>query len=109
MTFAVVAPRGNFFLNQSINQSIHCQTGLFTAIDLSLCSFTVLLDSNWKVLPDLHGSDHFPIILTSAEGEPHTRLPRWRIERAIWPLFTHLCSTARTVDSLAAHMRRRHI
>ncbi len=66
----------------------HSQTGLFTVIDLSLCSSTVLLDFNWKVLPDLHGSDHFLIILTSAEGEPRTRLPRWRIERADWQLFT---------------------
>ncbi len=39
----------------------HSQQGLFTAIDLSLRSSTVLLDFNWKVLPDLHGSDHFPI------------------------------------------------
>ncbi len=60
----------------------HSQTGVFAVIDLSLCSCTVLLDFNWKVLSDLHGSDHFPIILTSAAGEPHTRLPRWRIERA---------------------------
>ncbi len=60
----------------------HSQARLFTAIDLSLCSSTVLLDFNWKVLPDLHGSDHFNIILTSPEGERRSRLPRWRIERA---------------------------
>ncbi len=59
----------------------HSQTGLFTAIDLCLYSSTVLLDFNWNVLPDLHGSDHFPIILTLAEREPRTRLPRWRIEK----------------------------
>ncbi len=62
----------------------------------------MLLDFSWKVLPDLHGSDHFPIILTSAEGEPRTRLPRWRIERTDWQLITELCSTARTVDSFGS-------
>ncbi len=40
------------------------QTGVFTAMNLSLCLATVFLDYIWKVLPDLHGSDHFPIILT---------------------------------------------
>lgn len=43
-------------------------------------------------------SDHFSIILTSAEGEARTRLPRWRLERADWQLLSQLCSTARTVD-----------
>ncbi len=80
----------------------HSQTGLFTAIDLSLCSSTVFLAFNWKVLTDLHGSDPFPIILTSAKGKPRTRLHRWRIERADWQIFTQLCSTARIVDTFGS-------
>ncbi len=54
----------------------------------------VLLDFNWKVLPGLHGNDHF-IILLAAEGEPRTRLPRWHIDRADWKPFTHLTSSVR--------------
>ncbi len=52
--------------------SFHIQTGTFTAIDVAFSSPNVILDFNWRMLPDLHGSDHFPIILTSAEGEPQT-------------------------------------
>ncbi len=54
----------NIFIYLLIYLLIHTYT-----IDLSLCLSTVILDFDWKVLPDLHGSNHFPITLTSAEGE----------------------------------------
>ena len=54
----------------------HSPTGIFTSIDLSLCSPNCLLDFNWRVLSDLHGSDHFPILLTSIDSEPLARPPR---------------------------------
>ncbi len=87
----------------------HSQPGVFTAIDLSLCSSTVLLNFNWKVLPDLHGSDHFPIILTSDEGETSTSLTRWKIERADWQLFTQFVPLHKLLIALVAQMMRRLI
>lgn len=54
------------------------------------------------MLPDLHGSDYFPIAITSADGEPHARLPRWGIDRADWQLVTELCSIDRSVDDFGS-------
>ncbi len=42
---------------------ISSQTGSFTFIDLSLCTTNALLDFTWQVLPDLYGSEHFPILI----------------------------------------------
>ena len=78
--------------------SFHSQTGTFTAIDLSLCSSGAVLDFSWRVLPDLHGSDHFPIILSSDVSEPQRRLPRWCLDRADWQLFGELGSTEHSLD-----------
>jgi len=35
----------------------------YTHIDLSLCSATLAPHAKWEILNDLHGSDHFPIVL----------------------------------------------
>ena len=57
-------------LNSGEMTHFYSQTGIFTAIDLSLCSPNALLDFNWRVLPDLYGSDHFPILLESTASTP---------------------------------------
>jgi len=36
----------------------------YTHIDLTLCSPILAPHAKWKILNDLHGSDHFPIITT---------------------------------------------
>ena len=46
----------------------------------------------------MHGSDHFPIILESTGSEPQSRLPRWRLDKADWRLFTDLTSPVRPVN-----------
>jgi len=85
-------------LNTGEMTSFHIQTGTFTAIDLSLCSTNTILDFSWKVLDDLHGSDHYPIVLESTTSEPQRRLPRWRLDKADWNLFETLSSTNRCID-----------
>ena len=47
---------------------LHPGHGTFSAIDLSICDPTLLLDFEWKVLEDTHGSDHFPILIKNIEG-----------------------------------------
>ena len=37
-------------------------------LDLSLCSTSLALDCQWKVINDLHGSDHLPIVISIANG-----------------------------------------
>ena len=73
----------------------YSQTGTFTSIDVSLCTSDCLLDFHWRVLPDLYGSDHFPILLESLDTEPQTRPSRWSLDRANWQYFTELTSHIR--------------
>ena len=82
-------------LNSGDVTHFHSPTGTFTSIDLSLCTSNSLLDFTWRVLPDLYGSDHFPILIDSVDSEPRSRLPRWRLDRADWQRFTDLSSSVR--------------
>jgi len=36
----------------------------YTHIDLLLCSATLAPHAKWEILNDLHGSDHFPIVIS---------------------------------------------
>ncbi|WP_306341496.1 endonuclease/exonuclease/phosphatase family protein [Solemya elarraichensis gill symbiont] len=48
--------------------------GTFSHLDLSLAHPSLFLDLTWKVLPDLHGSDHFPILIHCNESIPAPNL-----------------------------------
>ncbi|MEL7521450.1 MAG: endonuclease/exonuclease/phosphatase family protein, partial [Cyanobacteria bacterium J06553_1] len=85
-------------LNTGEPTHFHIQTGSFTAIDLSICSSDALLDYNWEVKEDLHGSDHFPIILRTARGIPCPRAPRWRLDKADWTHFRDLSEMLNAMD-----------
>ena len=38
-------------------------TRKYFSLDLAICSPNIYLDFSWSVLDDLHGSDHFPIVI----------------------------------------------
>ena len=82
-------------LNSGDVTHFHSQTGTFTSIVVSLCTSNSLLDFSWRVLPDLYGSDHFPILLETANSVPQSRSPRWRLDKADWHLFTQLTTSFR--------------
>jgi ribonuclease HI len=98
----VTDPRGDIFERLLLTQDIvalnngspthyHSQTGSFSAIDLSLCSSDVMLDFDFNVDEDLHGSDHYPIILTQTTPSAPVDLPeRFNFSKADWPLFKRL-------------------
>jgi ribonuclease HI len=97
-------PRGDIFerlllshdvavLNDGTATHYHSQTGSSSAIDLSLCSSDVMLDFNFSVLEDLHGSDHYPILLTPTTPSAPVDLPeRFNFAKADWLLFKTLSS-----------------
>lgn len=60
-------------LNSGKISSLHIYTETYTAIDISLCSSDVLLYSNLRILPDLYGSDHFPVLLVTVDTKPRSR------------------------------------
>lgn len=67
--------------------------GTFSSLDLSLCSSTIYNNLDWIVLPDLHGSDHFPIQIKFLNSNNSVRTnPKWLLDKADWPKFTSLAT-----------------
>ena len=46
----------------------------FTNVDLSFCSTVLATKCQWKILSDLYGSDHYPIITKIAFGNNYKEL-----------------------------------
>ena len=55
-----IAKHDLVLLNKS-STYLHPATGSYSSLDLTICSPEICPDFNWKVVDDLHGSDHFPI------------------------------------------------
>ena len=67
----------------------HIQTNTYSTIDLSICSSQLLTEFEYTVLPHLHDSDHFPILLKRREPLlSAASCPRFKIHRADWTSFT---------------------
>ena len=87
--------RSNICLfNDDTPTYLHPATGSFTSIDLTLCSPSLFMDFTWRVEEDLHGSDHFPIILESHYHPQDNRPPKWLFHKAAWNLIKDLCLEA---------------
>ena len=75
-----------------------------SAIDLTISTPGLALRSAWKVLPDTHGSDHYPIltsILPSvAEIQPSCDPSHWVFSKANWEQFHDVCLESISEDIL---------
>ena len=62
-------------------------------IDLTLVQPSIYLDFTNKVLPDLCGSDHYPILVSIDSSDiPETeRIPKWNFKKAKWGSFQEQC------------------
>ena len=69
-------------LNDKSKTYLHPATGNYSALDLSICSPSLFLDFEWKVLDDLHGSDHFPIILSDTVNQPDDHTSYFKFNKA---------------------------
>ena len=84
-------------LNDGSYTYIHPGNGARTAIDLSVCNPSLALDFKWEVMKDQHGSDHFPILLTTES--PHGgNIPRWQLQKANWEVYEELCQARITQE-----------
>jgi hypothetical protein len=72
-------------LNEKLPTHIADSNGRFTAIDLTLCTQNLINFTEWIVLDDLHGSDHFPIVI-SFPFTQHQKSQRqvYNIKKADW-------------------------
>ena len=77
-------------LNTGNHTFLSSSTGCKSHIDLSVCSSSIFLDFDWEVLNDLHGSDHFPIIIkeTVTDGKEQKQAQFWKLKNANWPLYS---------------------
>ena len=50
------------FMNDKSHTYLHPATRKFSSLDLSMCHPSLLLDFDWTVSKDQHGSDHFPVL-----------------------------------------------
>jgi len=52
-------------LNSGSPTYLQSATASFSAIDLSIAHHALYLDFCWQTDSDLHGSDHYPIVITT--------------------------------------------
>ena len=86
------------FLNDGSYTYLHPGYGTYTAIDLTINQPNLLLDFSWRVLDDLCGSDHFPIVIKHQGQATSGREPGWRLKKADWHSFRTLCEERLTAD-----------
>ena len=60
----------------------------------------IYLDFDWSVCDDLHGSDHFPILIKETESSNDEQHCRWNLKKANWETFTTLCQERLTPEEL---------
>ena len=94
----VIAENDLCLLNEKQATYLHHPTGNYYAIDLSLCHPNIFLDFDWSVCDDLHGSDHFPILIKESESSDDDQHCRWNLKKANWEAFTILCQERLTPE-----------
>ena len=89
-----------YILNDSSSTYIHPATGSTSALDLSICGPSLVLDYEWNIHENLCGSDHFPVILTSNAVEEEAAPNRWNFKKADWLSFQAQCSSELTEEAV---------
>ena len=78
-------------MNDKSHTHLHPATGKFSSLDLSMCHPSLLLDFDWTVSENQHGSDHFPVIFESVNNSTNDHNAKWKLNKANWELYHSLC------------------
>jgi hypothetical protein len=89
----VIADNNLCVFNDDSHTYLHPATGHYSALDLSICSPSLVDEFSWSVHSDLGGSDHFPTILETIAPTADPPPSRWKFSRAHWDQFDILCRT----------------
>lgn len=69
-------------------------------IDLTLITNSCAVDYDWKILDDLYGSDHYPILVSSLQPSPPDYSERYNPSKADWNKYRNLSiTTARVAET----------
>ena len=77
-------------LNDGAITRLH-YNGTTTSIDLTVVDPSIVLDFEWSVLEDSHGSDHYPILLKSVTAEEEDSEARHNLNKADWQGYEEHC------------------
>ena len=55
-----------------------------SAIDVTICSPSIVDRFEWNVSEDLYSSDHFPILISFLQCTPTNHVPRYNVGKADW-------------------------
>ena len=86
-------------MNDKSYTYLHPATGTFSSLDLSLCHPSLLLDFDWSVCEDQHGSDHFPIVIESVNASAEDHNSKWKLNKANWEQFHSLCNNFLDIEN----------
>jgi len=76
-------------LNSGSPTYLHPATASSSAIDFSITHPALYLDFCWQTNFDLHGSDHYSIVITTDIHSPSFSKPTWKLHKADWAAFSH--------------------
>ena len=85
-------------LNNGEATYCHPASGSLSCLDLTVCHPSLVLDFEWDVLDDSHGSDHFPTRLVSVGTHEESSLESWILKKADWAKYHFLCNSRITED-----------
>ena len=85
-------------MNDKSHTYLHPATGKFSSLYLSMCHPSLLLDFDWTVSEDQHGSDHFPVIIESVNNSTNDHNAEWQLNKANWELYHSLCEESLKID-----------
>ena len=63
----------------------------YSLVDLSLSHPAIFLDFQYEVLPDLHTSDHYPILIKLSNAAETTKPPHFNFRKADWSALKSDC------------------
>ena len=87
-------------LNDGSATYIHPTTGSTSALDLSICGPSLVVDYEWNIHEDLCRSDHFPVILTSNAAKEDAAPNRWNFKKTDWLSFQAQSSSELTEETV---------
>ena len=85
-------------LNTTVKTHWNRAHNTYSLVDLSLSHPAIFLDFQCHVLPDLHTSDHYPIVIKIANAPETSKPPHFNFRKADWITFKSDCLQHLTPD-----------